>query len=380
VIEWYHGMLSNGHRGVVATMRRMNHLHITNLKEKVKKIIARCEECQRKNWKKERKAVGEHTVPGFPFETVAMDFIVLPQTVRGNKYALVMVDYFSNVTRVYPCVEQNADSVIACVKDWISIYGAPRVLLSDRGTPFIADVVRQLVQDMLGIDHRLSTPYHPACNGKVERMNREVKNMFRSLGELRGMDWDIALPWAVWIINSTPISRIGLSPYHIAFGRQPQMPDDLVIRRGFGDVDEHVAALRRNFPKVRKIVMGALKSARMAYMEESPIRFDVGDDVWFYIPTEGINAQMKVPFRGPVKVLEKVSDTTYLLDVDGSGVGQRFNVENIRAYDPNVEPAEERNVKKRSKQARKKEKKNSAPSGKRRKRRTNNTMPGDYAD
>ena len=92
-------------------------------------------------------------------------------------------------------------------------------------------------------------------------------------------------------------------------------------------------------------------------MEESPIRFDVSDDVWFYIPTEGINAQMKVPFRGPVKVLEKVSDTTYLLDVDGSGVGQRFNIENFRAYDPNVEPAEDRNVKKRSKQARKKEEK-----------------------
>ena len=126
-------------------------------------------------------------------------------------------------------------------------------------------------------------------------------------------------------------------------------------------------------------VSSSLKTARMAYMEESPIRFDVGDDVWFYIPTEGTNVQMKVPFRGPVKVLEKVSDTTYLLDVDGSGGFQRFNIENVRSYDPNVEPAEDRNVKKRSKQARKK-KKNSAPSGKRRKRKTNNTLPGDYAD
>ena len=187
-------MLSSVHRGVDTTVRRMNHLWIPDLRAKVREVVRRCEECQRKKWKKEGRSIEQHTIPSTPFETVSMNFIVLPGTSVGNKYALVVVDYFSSITKVYPCPEQTAEYVMACLKDWITTYGALRVLLSDRGTPFIADVVKHLLQEMLGIDHRLSTPYHPACNGKVERMNREVKAMFKQIGNLQGMEWDIAVP------------------------------------------------------------------------------------------------------------------------------------------------------------------------------------------
>ncbi|GJW78049.1 reverse transcriptase domain-containing protein [Tanacetum coccineum] len=74
---------------------------------------------------------------------------------------------------------------------WPTIYkdahefGAPRAIISDRGTHFCND---QFAKVMLkyGVTHRLSTAYHPQTSGQVEVSNRGLKRILeRTVGENR---------------------------------------------------------------------------------------------------------------------------------------------------------------------------------------------------
>jgi transposase InsO family protein len=58
-----------------------------------------------------------------------------------------------------------ADTLFA---GWISRYGVPVQLTSDRGTQFTSAIWDALCQQ-LGIQHQPSTAFHPQANGMVER-------------------------------------------------------------------------------------------------------------------------------------------------------------------------------------------------------------------
>ncbi|GFU00569.1 retrovirus-related Pol polyprotein from transposon 412 [Trichonephila clavipes] len=61
----------------------------------------------------------------------------LPRTASGNKYLLVVMDYFTKWPEVYPIPDQEAPTVAeAVVQHWISRYGAPLQLHSDQGKKF----------------------------------------------------------------------------------------------------------------------------------------------------------------------------------------------------------------------------------------------------
>ncbi|GJY66891.1 reverse transcriptase domain-containing protein [Tanacetum coccineum] len=85
----------------------------------------------------------------------------------------------SNTTSGIPHLVQN----LADQNDWR--FGAPRAIISDRGTHFCND---QFAKVMLkyGVTHRLSTAYHPQTSGQVEVSNRGLKRILeRTVGENR---------------------------------------------------------------------------------------------------------------------------------------------------------------------------------------------------
>ncbi|GJY85084.1 reverse transcriptase domain-containing protein [Tanacetum coccineum] len=76
-------------------------------------------------------------------------------------------------------------------------FGAPRAIISDRGTHFCND---QFAKVMLkyGVTHRLSTAYHPQTSGQVEVSNRGLKRILeRTVGENRA-SWSDKLDDALW--------------------------------------------------------------------------------------------------------------------------------------------------------------------------------------
>ena len=52
----------------------------------------------------------------------------------------------------------------------------------------------------------------PSCNGGVERANRTIIQLLKGLVDKSGKDWDLSLPKAVIVYNSTVHSQISISP------------------------------------------------------------------------------------------------------------------------------------------------------------------------
>lgn len=80
-----------------------------------------------------------------PFERVAMDILELPITTKGNRYVLVVEDYFTKFVNLYALTNQSAQTVAHCLfADYILIHGIPETLHSDQGRQFESEVVLTL--------------------------------------------------------------------------------------------------------------------------------------------------------------------------------------------------------------------------------------------
>ncbi|GJZ05049.1 reverse transcriptase domain-containing protein [Tanacetum coccineum] len=89
-------------------------------------------------------------------------------------------------------------------------FGAPRAIISDRGTHFCND---QFAKVMLkyGVTHRLSTAYHPQTSGQVEVSNHGLKRILeRTIGENRA-SWSDKLDDALWAFSTAYKTPIGLT-------------------------------------------------------------------------------------------------------------------------------------------------------------------------
>ncbi|GJT22384.1 reverse transcriptase domain-containing protein [Tanacetum coccineum] len=86
---------------------------------------------------------------------------------------------------VWGAPTNDARVVVKFLKSLFSRFGAPRAIISDRGTHFCNDKFAR-VMSKYGVTHRLSTPYHPQTSGQVEVTNRGLKRILeRTVGENR---------------------------------------------------------------------------------------------------------------------------------------------------------------------------------------------------
>ena len=108
---------------------------------------------------------------------VAMDILELPRTARGNKYVMVVSDYFTRWPEAFPLQDQKAETVARTLVDGvISRHGIPLILHSDQGPNFESAVIKEMCR-LLGMTKVRTTPYHPQSDGLVERLNRTILDM-----------------------------------------------------------------------------------------------------------------------------------------------------------------------------------------------------------
>jgi hypothetical protein len=88
---------------------------------------------------------------GAPFERIAFDIAgPFPITDSGNKYIMVVMDYFSKWPEAYGLPNQEAVTVSnALMENWICRHGLPLEMHSDQGRNFESNVF-QGVCELLG--------------------------------------------------------------------------------------------------------------------------------------------------------------------------------------------------------------------------------------
>ena len=152
----------------------------------------------------------------------------LPTTVRGNKYVLVVGDYFTKWTEAYPMPDSEATTVARLlVNEFICRFGVPEQLLTDQGRNFESTLIEQICQ-LLGIRKMRTTPYHPQSDGMVERFNRTLLSMLSVAVEESEGDWDLKIPTIMFAYRSSVHESTGESPFCLMFGREAPLPVDVM--------------------------------------------------------------------------------------------------------------------------------------------------------
>ena len=101
----------------------------------------------------------------------------------------------------------------------VGIFGCPSQIVSDRGTHFTADIIRELMV-LFGVDHRLTVAASKQENAAVENANKRTQEYLRTmLFDNRIIErWSDVLPLVQRIMMAEPNEVIGVSPAQLLFG------------------------------------------------------------------------------------------------------------------------------------------------------------------
>ena len=103
-------------------------------------------------------------------------------------------------------------------EDIMMRFGHPLELVSDRGIHFLNDVIYDITTKYL-INHRKTTPYNPKANGLTERANGIIGKVLNKMVAAHKTDWDLKLPSAVHVYNTSEKRTTGRNPYFQVFGQ-----------------------------------------------------------------------------------------------------------------------------------------------------------------
>ena len=137
---------------------------------------------------------------------------------------------------------------------FISVFGAPAKLLSDRGANFTLALVEELCS-AFGIQKCRTTAYHAQCSGQVERFHHTLFRMIGKLSADKKDQWELHLPELLQAYNSTRSAVTGYSPHYLMFGRRPRLPVDFF----FPTIDVNIR--HRRVPTYVEEVLAHFKEA-----------------------------------------------------------------------------------------------------------------------
>lgn len=199
--------------------------------------------------------------------------------------------------------------------------GVPQEVLSDMGTQFTSEVMKE-VGRLLAVKQLTTTPYHPICNGLVERFNGTLKKMLRRMCAERPSDWDRYLPALLFAYREAPQESLGFAPFELLYGRTVRGPLTILKELWSGELDQeevkntyqYVVDLRERLDKTCQMAQEELRKASKRYKKYYDARtkdrkFSLGDKVLVLLPTKSNKLLMQ--WKGPYDVEEKVAKHDY---------------------------------------------------------------------
>ena len=165
----------------------------------------------------------------YPFELVCIDFLKLDKCKGGFQYVLLVTDHFTKFSQAYGTKAKSSKAAATeLFNKFIPQFGLPHRIHHDRGPEFNSGLFTELHR-LGGIEISNTTPYHPMGNGVVERLNRSLIQMLRSIPEGDKKKWKEHLPSLMFAYNSTTHSTTGYAPFFLMFGRASKLPIDCVL-------------------------------------------------------------------------------------------------------------------------------------------------------
>ncbi|GFU18797.1 hypothetical protein TNCV_1085431 [Trichonephila clavipes] len=317
-----------GHLGVTKTKDRiLRHFFWPNVYRDVEEFVKTCDSCQRVGKPRDKAKAPLKLVPIISevFSKINIDAVgPLPVSTKQNRYLITSICVASKYPEAIPVESITSPNVIDALLSIFSRIGFPREIQSDLGTSFTSELTTTFFIKF-GIKVTRSSVSHPQSNA-VERVHRTIKRVIKALCVESGEDWEGVLPLALFSLRTVAHESTGFSPTELVMGKNLRTPQTLVYEEWMEEgntnqsVVEYILQLNNRLKRCQDIAITRMKECQLKrktwYDRDVVERKFVEGDLVMVLVTSKQN-KLEVNWIGPGKVLSRISDTNYVIDLPG---------------------------------------------------------------
>ncbi|CAK1589325.1 unnamed protein product [Parnassius mnemosyne] len=243
VLQLYHSVCSGGHLGVKRTLLKIREqFYWVHCYDDIEDWCRKCttyadrEECAsttnlRSLYRKgpqirSRGALKLYNV-GAPWDRIAIDVAgPFPESESGNKYFMVVMDYFTKWLEVFAIPNEEASTVAdKLVHEVFCHFGVPLEIHSDQGRNFESQIFQETCT-VMDTHKTRTTSYHPQSDGMVERFIQTLERYLTKVVEKRQRDWDRHIQPFLVLYRSAVHEHTSVTPAFAKFRRELRLPAD----------------------------------------------------------------------------------------------------------------------------------------------------------
>ena len=211
--------------------------------------------------------------------------------------------------------------------EMFSRIGVPREMLTDMGSQFTSSLMNE-VSRLISLKQWTTTPYHPSCNGLVERFNGTLKMILKRLCSEKPKDWDKYLSAVLFAYREVPQESLGFSPFELVYGRVVRGPISILKELWTKEIKDPNVKTTYQYTLDLKDRLETMAQLAKENLEKSATRYKkhydgkarnrslkVGDKALVLLPTD--NNKLLLQWKGPFAVTKKVNRVDYQLNMQG---------------------------------------------------------------
>ena len=217
---------SMSHPGIRATEKLIKARFVwPNISRDCRRWTRTCTHCQRAKVNRHSiTPLSTYTPPSARFDSIHIDLVGPLPPSQGQTYLLTCIDRFTRWPEAIPLTDITAESVAAAfLQGWISRFGVPSTVTTDRGAQFESALWSSLMQ-ILGTKRLRTTAYHPIANGLIERFHRHLKAALKC--QPQPDRWMESLPLVMLGIRSTIKEDLGCTTAEMVYGSTLRLPGE----------------------------------------------------------------------------------------------------------------------------------------------------------
>jgi len=287
-----------------------------------------------------------NAIPKKPWSHILADFITKLPLAQGYNAILVVCDHFSKIAHFIATTKKTSvEGLAKLFWDHIwKLHGLPESIISDRGVQFAVGMMKEL-NNLLGIQTKLSTAYHPQTDGQIERINQELEQYLRVFIDHRQEQWPDWLGTAEFAYNNKIHTATKTSPFKANYGQDPRMGFEGRRKGKYEVVGKFVEKMKKIQEKA-KVALGKAQEEIKKFGDRRQGKeeeYKVGDLV--LLSTKDLKWQIKgrrsekltEHFVGPYKVKGIISSNTIELELPNSiKIHPVVNVSRVQLYKSQV--------------------------------------------
>ena len=351
IFDTLHANKLGGHMGINSLISKVRQrVYWPGYKEDIVRWTQFCDPCQKRQDIGRGRAPLQQLAVGMPMERMALDILgPLPETIRGNRFVVVIMDYFTKWAEAFALVNHKAATVADCLVTEVFLrLGVPHQLHSDKGSDFESKLFTEMCK-LMGTNKTRTTAYRPQSDGLVERFNRSLQMMISKLTNEFRDNWDQILPFVLCAYRATAQQSTKFTPNFLMLGREALLPIDLVYGYSAPDTREcHIdytewvrQAMETAFERCRKeLATAAMRQAKHYNRLSGDPTYQVGTWVLLFYPPLA-NKKLALKFLGPYKVCRKIGEVTYEIEAPRTGKKKIAHVNHLKPYWYEIRPEDE---------------------------------------